>query len=153
MLVLEGVEQVRARVGQELGVSEWHLISQEDVDRFADVTGDHQWIHVDPERARETAFGGTIAHGYFTLSLTPWLAETVYAFEGFAYGINYGLDRVRYPAPMPVGQRVRMRATLTDARDVDGGVQVAVTHTFEREGAEKPVCVAEALMRLYTERD
>jgi acyl dehydratase len=149
MVVLTGTAEVKERVGEELGVSEWHSISQQDVDRFADVTGDHQWIHVDPRRATDAGFGGTITHGYFTLSLTPWLAETVYAFEGFDYALNYGLDRVRYPSPMPVGERVRMRAELTSATDVDGGLQVKITHTFEREGSEKPVCVAEALLRLF----
>lgn len=149
MTVIEGVEGLRTHVGEELGVSGWHLITQEEVDRFADVTGDHQWIHVDADRAKATPFGGTIAHGYFTLSLGPWLAESVYAFEGFAYGLNYGLDRVRYPSPMPVGKRVRMRAHLTSVTDVPGGVQIALTHTFECEDAEKPVCVAKVLARLY----
>lgn len=149
MLTLEGIQELKDRVGEELGVSAWHLVTQEDVDRFADVTGDHQWIHVDVERARATQFGGTIVHGYFTLSLTPQLAASIYTFKGFAYALNYGLDRVRYPAPMPVGKRLRMRAQLTRVDEVAGGVQVAITHAFECEGASKPVCVAEALVRLY----
>jgi acyl dehydratase len=149
MLVLRGVDGVKARVGEDLGTSEWHEVTQPDVDTFADVTKDHQWIHVDPERAKVSPFGGTIAHGFFTLSLGPGLAGTLYRFDGFAHGLNYGLDRVRFPSPMPVGQRVRLRATLRAVTDVPGGIQVELTHTFECEGAEKPVCVAEVLGRLY----
>jgi acyl dehydratase len=149
MVVLEGIEGVKARVGEELGVSDWHTVTQAAVDSFADVTGDHQWIHVDTDRA-EREFGGTIAHGFFTLSLGPGLAESLYAFEGFAYGLNYGLDRVRFPAPMPVGARLRLRARLNDVTDVEGGIQIVIGHVFECEGSEKPVCVAEALGRLYT---
>jgi acyl dehydratase len=149
MVVLEGVEGVKARVGEELGVSDWHEVTQADIDAFAEVTGDHQWIHVDVQRAKDSQFGGTIAHGFYTLSLGPGLAEDVYSFGGFSFGLNYGLDRVRFPAPMPVGGRVRLRARLTEVDEIEGGVQVTLTHTFEREGGEKPVCVAEALGRMY----
>ena len=149
MVSLTGLDEVRARVGEELGVSRWHEITQEDVDRFADVTGDHQWIHVDVERARESPFGGTIAHGYFTLSLAPMLSSELFSLEGFAFALNYGLNRVRFPAPVPVGQRVRMRARLLAVDEIPGGAQIATELTFEREGGEKPVCVAETVARVY----
>jgi acyl dehydratase len=149
MLTLNGLDEVRAWVGKELGVSEWHQVTQEDIDAFADVTGDHQWIHVDPERAAATPFGGTIAHGYYTLSLAPRFIYAMYTLEGFAFGLNYGLNKVRFPAPLPVGDRVRMRASLLSVDDVAGGVQITVQLTFEREGGDKPVCVAEALSRVY----
>jgi acyl dehydratase len=149
MLVLEGVDGVKARLGEDLGVSEWHTVEQGDIDTFADVTNDHQWIHVDVARAADSPFEGTIAHGFYTLSLGPGLAEGIYRFSGFAHGLNYGLDRVRFPAPMPVGKRIRLRATLRSVSDIDGGVQVELTHSFECEGESKPVCVAEVLGRLY----
>jgi acyl dehydratase len=150
MLTLSGLDEVSSHVGQELGVSEWHLVTQEDIDRFADVTGDHQWIHVDVERARESPFGGTIAHGYYTLSLAPRFSYAMFRFEGFAFGVNYGLNRVRFPAPMPVGGRVRMRAVLQAVDEIPGGAQITTELTFEREGGDKPVCVAESLARVYT---
>src|SRR5829696_5627787 len=112
MLTLDGIDDIKARIGQELGVSDWHEVTQEAIDAFADVTGDHQWIHVDVERAKDTPFGGTIAHGYYTLSLAPMFTEQILALEGFAFAVNYGLDKVRFPAPVPVGSRVRMRAKL-----------------------------------------
>ena len=149
MLTLTGIEEVRARVGEELGVSRWHEVTQEDVNTFADVTGDHQWIHVDPERAKDTPFGGTIAHGYYTLSLAPRFMEELVTFKGIAFALNYGLDKVRFPAPLPVGSRVRMHARLAALEDVPGGAQMTVEATFEREGGEKPVCVAETLARLF----
>jgi acyl dehydratase len=135
MLTFTGLEELRAKVGEELGVSEWHEVTQEAIDAFAEVTGDHQWIHTDPVRATQTPFGGTIAHGYF---------------EGFAFAVNYGLDRVRFPAPLPVGNRVRMRISLMAVDDVLGGAQITMKLTFEGEGALKPVCVAESLTRVYT---
>jgi acyl dehydratase len=113
------------------------------------VTGDHQWIHTDPERAAQTPFGGTIAHGLYTLSLGPKFSYEVMDVQGFAFGVNYGYGKVRFPAPLPVGSKVRMRATLTNVDDVPGGIQITVTQTFEREGGEKPVCVAESLARLF----
>jgi acyl dehydratase len=149
MLTLTGLDEVRSHVGQELGVSRWHEVTQADVNRFADVTGDHQWIHVDVERAKQTPFGGTIAHGYFTLSLAPMFSYELFSLEGFAFGINYGLNRVRFPAPMPVGERVRMRARLVSVDEVPRGAQIVLELTFEREGGEKPVCVAESLARVY----
>jgi acyl dehydratase len=150
MLTLNGLDEVKAYVGKELGVSDWLLVTQEKIDAFAEVTGDDQFIHVDPERARLTPFASTIAHGYFTLSLAPRFSYDMFKFEGFAFGINYGLNRVRFPAPLPVGQRVRMRAVLKAVEDIAGGAQITTELTFEREGAEKPVCVAESLSRVYT---
>jgi acyl dehydratase len=150
-LALHGVEELRSRLGQELGVSGWHEVTQEEIDAFAQVTGDDYWIHVDPDRARSTPFGSTIAHGLLTLSLGPRFSYEIYEVTGVAFGVNYGFGRVRFPAPLPVGSRVRMRATLTAVDDVPGGVQVTVTQTFEREGSDKPVCVAEALGRMFTD--
>ena len=147
---LTGPDEVKAAVGQELGVSDWYEVTQATIDEFAEVTGDHQWIHVDPERAAQTPFGGTIAHGLFTLSLGPKFSYEVMDMQGFAFGVNYGYGKVRFPAPLPVGSKVRMRAALTNVDDVPGGIQITVTQTFERESEEKPVCVAESLARLFT---
>jgi acyl dehydratase len=150
MLTISGIDELRAKVGEELGVSEWHEVTQDEIGAFADATGDHQWIHVDPERAAETPFGSTIAHGLYTLSLGPRFTFALFTIEGFAFGLNYGYNKVRFPAPLPVDSRVRMRATLASVDDVPGGVQLTITQTFEREGEEKPVCVAEAVARMYT---
>jgi acyl dehydratase len=149
MLTLTGLDEVKAYVGKELGVSDWHLVTQEKIDEFAAVTGDDQWIHIDQERAKQSPFGGTIAHGYYTLSLAPRFSYDMFNFEGFAFGVNYGLNRVRFPAPMPVGERVRMRATLAAVDEIPGGAQITTELAFEREGGEKPVCVAESLARVY----
>jgi acyl dehydratase len=147
--VINGLEELKSKVGEELGVSDWIDVTQEAIDAFADATGDHQWIHVDPERAKDTPFGGTIAHGLYTLSLGPQLSYSLFEVQGVAFGLNYGYNKVRYPAPLPVGSRVRMRATLTGADDIPGGLQMTVTQTFEREGGDKPVCVAESVARIY----
>ena len=149
MLTLTGLEEVKSHIGKELGVSDWLLVTQETIDEFARVTGDDQWIHIDVERAKQSPFGGTIAHGYYTLSLAPRFSYDMFSFEGFAFGVNYGLNRVRFPAPLPVGDRVRMRAKLAAVEEVPGGAQITTELTFEREGAEKPVCVAESLARVY----
>src|SRR5215208_3283106 len=143
MTTITGLDQLKDAEGQELGTSDWHEVTQKDIDTFADVTGDHQWIHVDPERAKDTPFGGTIAHGYYTLSLAPSLGAEVMAFAGFAFALNYGLNRVRFPAPLPVGSSVRMSAKVKELQDIPGGAQMTLELTFEREGGEKPVCVAE----------
>ena len=148
-VVIRGVEGLEAHVGQELGVSGWLTVSQGLVDDFARLTGDDQWIHVDVERARQTPFGGTIVHGYLTLSLAPRLSREIVRFEGFSHALNYGLGRVRFPAPLPVGSRIRLRSLLTRVDTVAGGVQVTVEHTWEREGTDKPVCTAECLSRFY----
>ena len=150
MLTLTGIDEVKSYVGKELGVSDWHEVTQDDINAFADVTGDHQFIHVDVEKAKGTPFGGTIAHGYYTLSLLPKFSYGMYSFDGFAFGLNYGLNKVRFPAPLPVGQKVRMRAELVAVDEVPGGIQITTKATFETEGGEKPVCVAESLARLYT---
>jgi acyl dehydratase len=146
------LEQLKARAGEELGVSDWHEVTQDAINAFADVTGDHQFIHVDPERAKATPFGGTIAHGYYTLSLAPVLLDQVLSFERFAMGVNYGADKLRFPAPLPVGESVRLRATLDRVDEFDGGATLALTLTFERSGDQggKPVCVASVLYRVFT---
>ena len=149
MLTITGPDELKSKIGEELGVSEWHEVTQERIDAFAEATEDHQWIHVDPERAKDTPFGGTIAHGLYTLSLGPKFSYAMFSLEGFAFGLNYGYEKVRFPAPLPVGKRVRMRAVLSKVDDVAGGVQFQVTQTFEVEGAEKPCCVAEQLVRAY----
>lgn len=150
MLTVNGIDELKSRVGDELGVSDYLEVTQEDVNTFADVTGDHQWIHVDPERAKDTPFGGTIAHGFFTLSLIPRFQYDLFSLEGVAFGLNYGLNKVRFPAPTPVGSRVRMRMALQNVEDIAGGAQITMLCTFEVEGGEKPVCVAEMLSRVYT---
>src|SRR5687767_7551298 len=150
MRTITGLAELKQAEGQDLGISDWHEVTQEAVNAFADVTGDHQWIHVDPERAKDTPFGGTIAHGYFTVALAPMLGAQVLDFKGFAFGLNYGLDRVRFPSAMPVGGKVRCTVKLAEVTDIPGGAQVKLEHTFEREGGDKPVCVSEALARFYT---
>jgi acyl dehydratase len=147
--VINGLEDLRARVGTALGVSDWLEVTQERIDRFADVTGDHQFIHVDPEKAAQTPFGGTIAHGLFSLGIGPALSYEMWTVEGVAFALNYGYNKIRFPAPLPVGSRVRMRATLADVTEIAGGAQFVVTQTFEREGGEKPVCVADQVVRVY----
>jgi len=150
MKTFRSADDVRSAVGEHLGYSDWHGIEQERIDRFADATGDHQWIHVDPERAsRESPFGTTIAHGYLTLSLIPWLMGEVVSYEGVKMGVNYGCNKVRFPAPVKVGSRVRAGAELVSVEDVPGGVQLVNRVTIEVEGAEKPSCVAETVSRLY----
>lgn len=150
MVTITGLDEMRAKVGEELGVSGWHAVTQDEVDAFAAVTGDDQWIHTDPARATQTPFGGTIAHGYYTLSLIPRFSYELLSMEGFAFGLNYGTNKVRFPAPLPVGSKVRMRMVLTAVDDIPGGAQITMTMTFEREDGDKPVCVAEALSRVYT---
>ena len=143
-------EDYRARIGTEIGVSDWMEITQDRVDAFAAATDDHQWIHVDRERAAAGPFGGTIAHGFLTLSLTVALSSQVPLEVGSpVMGINYGLEKVRFPAPVPVGSRLRSTATITGVDDVPGGVQVTVAFTVEHEGGDKPVCVAESVSRYY----
>ncbi len=140
------IEDLQARIGEEIGVGDWFTIEQDRIDQFADATNDHQWIHVDPEAAAAGPFGATIAHGFLTLSLLPGLAPHVVV-PGMKMAINYGLDRVRFISPVRVGSRVRARAKLAAADEVTGGVQVKTEVTVEIEGAEKPACVAETLTR------
>jgi acyl dehydratase len=136
--------------GQELGTSDWYEVTQEAVNLFADATGDHQWIHVDVERAKaESPFGGPIAHGFMTLSLVVPLATQTYTITDAKMGVNYGLNKVRFPAPVPVGSKVRARVTLKDVEEVAGGLQNTFSVTIEREGGDKPVCIAEWVTRAY----
>ncbi|QEU95418.1 MaoC family dehydratase [Streptomyces kanamyceticus] len=142
--------ELRAGVGEQLGYSDWLEIDQKRIDLFADATGDHQWIHVDTERAAQGPFKTTIAHGYLTLSLLPSLVPQIMRVEGMRMGLNYGTDKVRFPSPVPVGSRLRATAALTDVSDTkDGGVQVTATVTVEREGGDKPSCVAQSVSRYY----
>jgi acyl dehydratase len=136
-------------IGKHLGHSDWHTIDQEQINRFADATGDHQWIHVDVERAKSGPFGTTIGHGYLTLSLVPIFVFQLLKVEGAKLVVNYGLNKVRFPAPVPAGSRVRMGAEIAGVEPVGGGVQVTLSATFEIEGQAKPACVAEILFRYY----
>ena len=137
------------REGTKLGPTDWLAIDQTRVNGFAEVTGDHQWIHVDVERAKQGPFGGTIAHGYLTLSLGPVLAPQIMRVEGIKMGVNYGAAKVRFPSPVPVGAKLRLGAQLTNVEDIPGGAQVYMTFTFECEGAPKPSCVSEIIFRYY----
>lgn len=142
--------ELKALVGSEVAVSDWMEISQERVNMFADATGDHQWIHVDVERSkRESPFGGTIGHGFLTLSLLPTIFENALAMRDARMVLNYGLNKVRFPAPLPVGSRVRGRLTLKSVEEIDDGSQLVWDVLVEREGGAKPVCAAEFVMRRY----
>lgn len=148
--VAQGPEGLRALVGGQLAPSGWHLVSQDRVNQFAAATGDGQWIHVDEARAAVGPFGTTIAHGYFTLCLTPVVLSEILDVQGFSLVVNYGCDRVRFPSPVPVGSRLRAGAVIDEVREIDGGVHVGLTLTFEAEDAAKPACVARILIRYYT---
>ncbi|MFF4757982.1 MaoC family dehydratase [Streptomyces sp. NPDC001292] len=142
-------DELRAAVGERLGYTDWLEIDQKRIDLFADATGDHQWIHVDAEKAAAGPFGTTIAHGYLTLSLLPLFGPQLLEVQGVRMGVNYGTNKVRFPAPVPVGSRLRSTALITGVDDVPDGVQVTVAFTVEREGGDKPVCVAESVVRYY----
>jgi acyl dehydratase len=146
---IDGVDELRSLIGEHLGYSDYVEITQDMVNQFADATGDHQWIHVDIERAKAGPFGGPIAHGYLTLSLGPRLGPEIYAVSGYSMGVNYGADKIRFPAPVPVGSKLRLGAKLLEVTDIAGGVQVKMEYAFEVEGSAKPACVAEALFRMY----
>src|SRR4051794_7906144 len=149
-ITVEGVQGVVSLTGKELGPSDWIEITQEKVNLFADATGDHQWIHVDVERAtKESPFGGPIAHGYLTLSLTPLFLPQLIDITGFSMGVNYGTEKVRFPSPVPVGSRLRARAVVDQVSEVPGGVQLEVTLPFEVGGGPKPACVATIVVRHY----
>jgi len=150
MLTITGIDGLRSRVGEELGVSDWHTVTQAHIDAFAAATDDYERIHVDPERAKETPWGVTIAHGLYTLSLGPKFLYEIFATEDIPLALNYGFDKVRFISPVPVGSRVRMRAALEAVDRIDRGVRVRIRQTFEREGQDKPVCVAESLV-MYLE--
>lgn len=148
--IIAGADDLKARIGEHLGYSAYVEITQERVNLFADATGDHQWIHVDVERAAQGPFGGPIAHGFLTLSMAPALLGTVFSVSDVRMGLNYGLNRLRFPSPVPVGSQLRVGARLQEVTDLGGGaVQVVVEATFEVEGATKPACVAEVVFRYY----
>ena len=147
MRVFSSLDEYAAAAGEHLGYSDWHTITQERVDTFAEATDDHQWIHVDPERAATGPFGGTIAHGYLTLSLIPMLAAKIYRIDNITMGINYGLNKVRFPQPVPVGSRIRGGGELLEVTDAGPAKQSVVRWTIEIDGAAKPACVAEMVAR------
>ena len=146
---INGIDEMKALVGEHLGYSPYVEITQQKVNTFADATGDHQWIHVDIERAKAGPFGGPIAHGYLTLSLGPMLSPQIFSVSGVSMGVNYGCEKVRFPSPVPVGSSLRLGATLLSVDDVAGGAQVKMEFVFEVEGAAKPSCVAEVVFRYY----
>jgi acyl dehydratase len=150
MRVFNGVDELKAAIGEPLGSSDWLTVEQKQIDTFADATGDHQWIHVDAEKAKGGPFGTTIAHGFLTLSLAPVFGWQVYRVENVKMGINYGLNKVRFTSPVPVGSRLRGSYQFVDVSETkDGAVQVTTAVTVEIEGSERPACVAETVVRLY----
>ena len=149
MTSFEHLADLQARVGEEVGVSEWITVDQNRIKLFADATGDHQWIHLDAERAAKGPFGTTIAHGFLTLSLLPEMSASAFQVLDTRMGVNYGLDRVRFPAPVPSGSRLLGRFKLLKFEPLEGGAQLTVEVPMEREGSAKPVCVAESLARRY----
>jgi acyl dehydratase len=148
MRVFTTLEEVAAAAGQELGSSDWVTIDQRRVNQFADATGDHQWIHVDVERARSGPFGGTIAHGYLTLSLIPWLGSQVFTLQTPGAKLNYGVNKARFPNPLMVGKRIRSHVQISEVTDLPSGLQLIVKHTIEIEDEAKPACVAETVVLL-----
>jgi acyl dehydratase len=150
MKTFQTLAEIAACVGQDVAVSDWLTVTQQQVNMFAEATGDHQWIHVDPEKAAQGPFGGPIAHGFLTLSLIPKFFESSFEVVGSRMGVNYGLNKVRFTAPVPVGSRLRARMKLLASEPIaNDGVQMAWEVTVEREGVDKPVCVAESLVRRY----
>ncbi|WP_329130335.1 MaoC family dehydratase [Streptomyces sp. NBC_01476] len=147
--VFSSPDDLRAAVGEQLGWTDWLEIDQKRIDAFAEATGDHQWIHVDPQKAAAGPFGTTIAHGFLTLSLIPALTPRLFRVEGVKMGVNYGVNKVRFPAPVPVGSRLRGTAVVAEVSEAGGGFQLVTQVTIEREGGEKPVCVAETVARFY----
>jgi len=144
------IDELHALAGRHLGWSDWHVVDQQQVNLFADATGDHQWIHVDPERAAAGPFGGAIAHGYLTLSIIPSILHEVVRVEGFTFGVNYGCNKVRFPSPVKVGSKLRLGAAIGSVENVgDDGVQVVLDVTIETEGSDKPSCVAQVVYRYY----
>ena len=149
MITVNGLDELKTLAGKDLGHSDWLEITQERVNTFADATGDHQWIHVDPERAKAGPFGAPIAHGYLTLSLVIPLFGEVLKVEGVKMGVNYGLDKVRFPSPVPVGSKIRLGAKVVSVEDVTGGTQSTFDFTVEIDGVAKPACVARTVYRQY----
>jgi acyl dehydratase len=147
--IVDGLEAFHDLVGKQIGYSEWQTITQERVNLFAEATDDHQWIHVDPERAKEGPFGGAIAHGYLTLSLAPNLLGKIIRVDNMKFGVNYGANKIRFPTPVPVGSELRMGVTIANAEDVEGGVQVTYDMVFEVRDTPKPACVAQVVYRYF----
>lgn len=150
MKIFDKLNDLQALVGSELGDSDWITIEQQRIDQFAQATGDHQWIHVDPLRAAAGPFGTTIAHGFLTLSLLPEMTASAFTIADVRMGVNYGLNRVRFTAPVPVGSRLRARVKLLSFEAIEGGAQLTVEVKMQREGSDKPVCIAESISRRYT---
>ncbi len=150
MRVFSSLDDLSAAVGEEMGPTDWLTIKQDRVDRFADATGDHQWIHVDRDRANKSQFGGTIAHGYLTLALIPMFASQLFRLDTMGAKLNYGVNKVRFPAPVPVGASVRARATIAEVSDVPAGKQMVTRYVIEIEDEDKPACVAETVVLLIT---
>jgi acyl dehydratase len=150
MRVFESLAELKPLVGEEIAVSDWVKVTQQRIDQFAEATGDHQWIHVDPQRAAAGPFGATIAHGFLTLSMMPMFAENAIEFRNVRMSVNYGLNRVRFTSPVPVDSELRARFRLVAVDDIaDNGVQVTTEVTVERKGSDRPVCVAESIARRY----
>jgi acyl dehydratase len=148
-MITVNVDELPSLVGRDLGYSDWVRVDQAKIDQFADATNDHQWIHVDPARAKEGPFGTTIAHGYLTLSLAPGLLQSVVRVEGMRHGVNYGCNKVRFPSPVPVDSEVRLHATVAEVEEVGGGVQLTLDLTIEAREAAKPACVAQVVYRYF----
>jgi acyl dehydratase len=148
-IIVHGFDGLKARIGQHLGYSDWLEVTQDRINMFADATRDHQWIHIDVERAKSGPFGGPIAHGYLTLSLVIPLWTEVLEVRGVTMGVNYGLNRVRFPAPLPAGAKIRLGATLAALTEVPGGAEALVDAVIESDAAAKPVCVAQVVYRYY----
>jgi acyl dehydratase len=148
-ITVNGIDELKKLAGSDLGTSEWIEVTQERINTFADATGDHQWIHVDPEKAAEGPFGAPIAHGYLTLSLFIPLFTELLDVQGVTTKVNYGLNKVRFPSPVKVGSKIRLVGRLADVEDVKGGVQITVDGTIETEGAPKPAAVLQSVMRFY----
>jgi acyl dehydratase len=147
--VFESLDELGKAVGEQLGYSDWHTVTQDQINAFADATGDHQWIHIDLEAAAKGPFGTTIAHGFLTLSLIPMLVVQVSRVNGIRMGVNYGLNKVRFPAPVPVGSKLRAGVKILSFGEIPGGAQAVNEVTIEREGGDKPCCVAETVVRYY----
>ncbi len=150
MRVFSTFEEIEAAAGEEIGTSDWVEISQERVNQFADATGDHQWIHVDVERSKDGPFGGTIAHGYLTLSLLPWLGSQVFDLDTPGAKLNYGVNKVRFPNPVRVGSKVRAKVTVGEVAEIPAGRQLTLKYVIEIEGQDKPACVAETVVLLLS---
>jgi acyl dehydratase len=149
MREVQGIEELRGLAGEHLGTSDWLVVTQERIDQFAAATGDHQWIHTDPERAKDGPFGRTIAHGYLSISLAPALLKQIVDVQGASMALNYGINKLRFPSPVPVDSKVRLSADVASVEEVTGGVQVALAISIEIDGAPKPACVAEVVYRYF----